>query len=76
MLIAASTPKIGRCLLILGLHEENITRLRDDQPIYKSLDEVPGLDGWDVTILGPEDMARFIAAADPPPSTDPEGESG
>lgn len=64
MLIAASIgKKDGRNLLILGLFEDNVARLKNDQPIYKNLaDEgVPGLADWDVTILGPEDTARLIA---------------
>jgi hypothetical protein len=63
MMIAASVTKTGRRLLVLGLQQENMKRLVNDQPIYKDLaDEgVPGLEEWDVTILGPEDTARFIA---------------
>lgn len=63
MLIAA-TMRGGRRLLVLGLEDENVRRLLDDQPIYKNLQAdvaVPGLEEWDVTILGPEDTARFIA---------------
>jgi hypothetical protein len=65
VLIAASLGEDGgRKLLILGLTEENIKRLLDDQPIVKNLgdEHVPGLEEWDVTILGPEDTARFLAA--------------
>lgn len=67
MLLAASTTKSGRKLLILGLQGENMRRLGGDEPIYKNLaDEgVPGLEDWDVTILGPEDTARFVAAVGP-----------
>jgi hypothetical protein len=67
MLIAASTKTDGRHLLILGLLEENVRRLLGDEPIYKSLDAegVPGLEAWDVTILGPEDTARFVARVRP-----------
>ena len=72
MLIAAMTNKDGRKILVLGLEEENMRRLRNDEPIYKRLDGVPdaetsaaprveGLEEWDVTILGPEDTARFVA---------------
>jgi hypothetical protein len=65
MLIAAATTDSGRRLLILGLMAENVDRLLDDQPIYKRLNEegVPGLEDWDITILGPEDTARFVARA-------------
>lgn len=64
MLIAASIgKKDGRNLLVLGLQDENVKRLMGDEPIYKNLAEegVPGLEEWDVTILGPEDTARFVA---------------
>ena len=63
MLIAA-TERNGRKLLVLGLQDENIKRLLNDEPIYKNLGgdvAVPGLEEWDVTILGPEDTARFVA---------------
>lgn len=63
MLIAATENKHGRKLLVLGLEQENIDRLLNDQPVYKDLRDpaVPGLDEWDVTILGPEDTVRFVA---------------
>lgn len=64
MLIAATSKKNGRKLLVIGLEEENVKRLRNDEPIYKSLNDdphVPGLAEWDLTILGPEDTARFVA---------------
>ncbi len=63
MLIAA-TERNGRKLLVLGLMDDNVKRLLNDEPIYKSLRDdvaVPGLEDWDVTILGPEDTARFVA---------------
>lgn len=62
MLIAAME-RNGRKLLVLGLEDENIRRLRNDEPIYKDLRDpgVAGLEEWDVTILGPEDTARFVA---------------
>jgi hypothetical protein len=62
MMIAATTTKDDRKLLILGLQDKNIELLKNDQPIYKNLaDEgVPGLEDWDVTILGPEDTERFV----------------
>jgi hypothetical protein len=61
VLIATSPGKDGRNLLIVGLEEMNIIRLQDDQPIERPLDEVPGLEGWTLYILGPEDMARFVS---------------
>lgn len=68
MLIAASTLKDGRKLLIIGLMAENVDRLLNDMPIYKDMSKepqnVPGLADWDITILGPEDTARFIATVD------------
>lgn len=64
MLIAA-TERNGRKLLVIGLMDENMKRLANDEPIYKDLSvapqDVPGLEDWDVTILGPEDTARFVA---------------
>lgn len=63
-MLIASTERNGRKLLVIGLQEENITRLVNDMPILKNLADdvaVPGLEEWDVTILGPEDTARFIA---------------
>lgn len=64
-MLIASMMKDGRRVLVLGLEEENVRRLRNDEPIYKDLrgTEVEGLEDWDVTILGPEDTARFIAYA-------------
>ena len=55
-MLAASEKKI-----FVGLDEDNMRRLANDEPIRKELDEVPGLEGWILYILGPEDMARFIA---------------
>jgi hypothetical protein len=63
MMIAASE-RDGRKVLLLGLMDENVKRLLNDEPIHKSLRDdpaVPGLEEWDVVILGPEDTARFIA---------------
>lgn len=65
MLIAAGTNWDGRKVLYIGLLEENIRRLKNDEPIYKNLSRepqnVPGLEEWDIAIMGPEDTARFIA---------------
>jgi hypothetical protein len=65
MLIAAGPTKNGRKALYIGLMERNMELLRNDQPIHKRLDQepqnVPGLEEWDLYILGPEDTARFIA---------------
>lgn len=63
MLIAATTKDNGRKMLVLGLEAENIANLLNDMPIYKSLNKdphIPGLEEWDITILGPEDMIRFV----------------
>jgi hypothetical protein len=67
-MIAASRTKEGRLVLIIGLDDLNVTRLRDDRPIHKHLDgsgpddtRVPGLEQWDLIIMGPEDTARFVA---------------
>lgn len=72
MLIAASKGKDGRKLLLIGLERENIERLLNDMPILKTLDGttdvdtepgplIEGLEGWSLVIMGPEDMARFVA---------------
>ncbi len=62
MIIAASIGKNGRHILILGLLEDNIQRLKNDEPIRKNLNDIPGLENWDLYILGPEDVTRFVAA--------------
>jgi hypothetical protein len=61
MLLASNTAKDGRKALIVGLEQENIKRLLNDMPIEKPLDDVPGLEGWTLYVLGPEDMERFVA---------------
>jgi hypothetical protein len=65
VLIAAAPGKDGRKLLIVGLEEQNVARLQDDRPIERALDEVPGLEGWTLYILGPEDMTRFVSQMGP-----------
>lgn len=66
MLIAVLHEQDGRKVLVIGLMEENIARLKDDMPIYKALDEVvPELPGWDLSLLGPEDLQRFVARYQP-----------
>jgi hypothetical protein len=51
--------------LIVGLQQENIDRLLDDQPIEKELGMYDGmpteLQEWTIYVLGPEDLARFVA---------------
>jgi hypothetical protein len=63
MLLAASTREGGRRVLIVGLQRENVERLLNDMPIEKDLgvEGVPGLEGWTLYVLGPEDTARFVA---------------
>jgi hypothetical protein len=72
MLIAATEGDDGRRRLILGLHQENVDGLLNDKPILKRLDgrpdeetgagpSIPGLEEWDIVLLGPEDLARFVA---------------
>jgi hypothetical protein len=55
--------------LILGLHHENIERLLNDMPIEKHLASERGmpddLKKWTLYILGPEDLARFVARFQP-----------
>lgn len=62
MLLAASLEG-ERKVLFIGLQEENITKLKNDMPIRKNLNDegVPGLEEWDIVIMGPEDMVRFLA---------------
>ena len=64
MLIATARGGDGRRMLVIGLEQENIKRLLDDQPIQKDMgaEGVSELAEWDVTILGPEDTVRFVAA--------------
>jgi hypothetical protein len=51
--------------LIVGLMQENVDRLLDDMPIEKRLGEYDGmppeLREWTLYVLGPEDLARFVA---------------
>lgn len=63
MLIASTVGEDGRKVLVLGLEQGNIDHLLNDKPIYKDLkiEGVPGLEAWDVYILGPEDTVRFTA---------------
>jgi len=64
-LFIATSTKGERNVLIIGLEKENIDRLLNDQPISKnfSTDLPPGsgLEDWNLTILGPEDLVRFTA---------------
>jgi hypothetical protein len=62
MLIAKGDKPDGGKMLFVGLEETNMRKLAGDQPIYKTLGEIiPELDGWTLVIMGPEDMARFVA---------------
>ena len=64
MLIAATTKNDGTKLLVIGLDAENIKMLLNDMPIYKDLEingeKIPGLEDWELAVLGPEDLIRFI----------------
>lgn len=65
MMIGSATTATGRRLLILGLDAENMKRL-DGEPIWKRFDGqsgaiVPGLEEWDVMILGPSHLEEFKA---------------
>jgi hypothetical protein len=64
-LFIATSTESKRKTLIIGLEQENIKRLLNDQPIHKdfSVDVPPGsgLEEWDLIILGPEDLVRFVA---------------
>ena len=63
MLLASTRTKDGKFRLVIGLQEENIERLKNDQPIMKDLGEegIEELENWELAILGPEDTVRFIA---------------
>lgn len=76
MMISSASSRDGkRRVLMLGLDAENIARLLAGRPIVKQLDGaphplvdraedgvlVPGLENWDLVILGPSDMADFVA---------------
>jgi hypothetical protein len=76
MLIAATTRDDGRKLLVIGLHPRTSGSSLNDRPIYKRFDGQPdeeteagprveGLEEWDITILGPEDLVRFVATFAP-----------
>lgn len=59
MLLAVGDGRDGK-ILIVGLEEENINRLKNDQPIEKDLSAIiPQLKDWTLYILGPEDTERF-----------------
>jgi hypothetical protein len=64
VLIAAGAGKGGRRVLVVGLEQRNVERLLNDEPIEKALDDVPGLEGWTLYVLGPEDFARFVGHVD------------
>lgn len=75
MLISAALTPDGRRTLIIGLSDGNLLNLRADMPIMRPLDgdgidgpAIPGLEGWELCILGPEDTVRFIAQAGGDPS--------
>jgi hypothetical protein len=62
--LIAATKRNGRKLLVIGLEEENVRRLLNDEPIYKDFStdvKIPELEDWDISILGPEDTVRFKA---------------
>jgi hypothetical protein len=64
MLIAViRNEQTGRKMLVLGLSDLNMTKLRNDEPIAKNMGEegVAGLEEWDLVILGPEDLVRFCS---------------
>jgi hypothetical protein len=64
--LIAAFERDGREHVVVGLSDENIRRLRNDEPIRKVLEGVPGLpDGTILFILGPEDTARFVARHGP-----------
>lgn len=64
-LFIATSTKGERNVLIIGLEQENIRELLNDRPIRKNFStDIPagsGLEDWDIMILGPEDLVRFVA---------------
>jgi hypothetical protein len=54
-----------RNTLVIGLEQDNIKQLLNDRPIKKDFStDIPpgsGLEDWDLIILGPEDLVRFVA---------------
>ena len=64
MFIATSTEG-ERNTLVIGLESDNIKQLLNDKPIKKNFStDIPpgsGLEEWDLIILGPEDLVRFVA---------------
>jgi hypothetical protein len=65
MLLAAFA-KEGREYLVVGLEDDNIRKLRNDEPIERRLEGIPGIaDGTMLVVLGPEDTARFVARFGP-----------
>lgn len=65
MFIANAQSNEGK-MLVIGLDDDNIKHLQNDEPFSKELGEIiPELDGWRLIILGPEDTVRFIAQTEP-----------
>jgi hypothetical protein len=64
-LFIATSTQGKRKVLVIGLEQDNIDRLLNDQPIKKNFSkDIPpgsGLEDWDLVILGPEDLVRFAA---------------
>jgi hypothetical protein len=66
VILASSHPSSdGRRKLFVGLSDVNVERLVDGQPIQKPLDAY-GVDGWDVVVMGPNDVRAFCAATGVP----------
>jgi 2-keto-3-deoxy-L-rhamnonate aldolase RhmA len=66
MILASSHPSPdGRRRLFVGLSSINVERLVEQQPIVKALDDV-GVAGWDVVVMGPDDVRAFCAATNTP----------
>lgn len=67
MLLAITGTKSGKRMLIVGLVEENVERLQNDEPILVNFEGegITELKEWEMTIFGPEDTARFLAQFGP-----------
>ncbi len=60
MLIAGSTLPDGTRRLIVGLDTDALMGLVD-KPIIAPLDDISGLAGWQLVILGPDEFAAMMA---------------
>lgn len=68
MIAAGENTKNGRKTLYLGLQDANVERLAGGEPILIRCDgegnhvRIPGLEMWDIVIMGPDDVVGFTEA--------------